>query len=90
MLQRRLDLRAVEPNGAVHATVADEDDVVVVGEPTRVGELHVREAGAALEAEDGSPGCADLARMRVTGSAIRRERGSVRFSGTTSVPQSAG
>ena len=52
MLERRHDLRAVEPDGAVDAAVADEDDVVVVGEPARVRELHVRDAGAALEAED--------------------------------------
>ena len=32
VLERRLDLGAVEPDGAVHAAVADEDDVVVVGE----------------------------------------------------------
>ena len=37
----------------------------------------------------GSPGCAESARMRFTGSAISRECESWRFSGTTSVPQSA-
>ena len=37
----------------------------------------------------GSAGWSDLAWIRVTGSAIRRESGSARFSGTTSVPQSA-
>ena len=37
----------------------------------------------------GSPGCAVRARMRVTGNAISRECGVGRFSGTTSVPQSA-
>ena len=37
----------------------------------------------------GTPGWAEWARIRVTGSAIRREFGSWRFSGTTSVPQSA-
>ena len=36
------------------------------------------------------PGVAERARMRVIGSAISREPGSARFSGTTSVPQSAG
>ena len=36
MLDRRLDLGAVEPDGAVHAPVADEDDVAVVGEPAGV------------------------------------------------------
>ena len=38
----------------------------------------------------GSFGWAERALMRVTGSAISREPGSARFSGTTSVPQSAG
>ena len=52
MLERRLDLGAVELDGAVDAAVADEDDVVVVGEPARLGELHVGDAGTALEAED--------------------------------------
>ncbi len=37
----------------------------------------------------GSAGLAELAWMRVTGSAIRRDCVSARFSGTTSVPQSA-
>ena len=37
----------------------------------------------------GSAGCAESALIRVTGSAISRERGSCRFSWTTSVPQSA-
>src|ERR687892_261438 len=37
----------------------------------------------------GSLGSPDVARMRVTGSAIRRDSGSARFSGTTRVPQSA-
>ena len=37
----------------------------------------------------GSAGSAERARMRVTGSAIRREPALCRFSGTTSVPQSA-
>ena len=44
--------RAVEPRRAVDAAVADEHDVVPVGEAARVRELHVREARAALEAED--------------------------------------
>ena len=48
----RFDLGAVEADGAVDAAVADEDDVVVVGEPARLGEVHVREPGPALEAED--------------------------------------
>ena len=60
-LQRRLDLGAVEPDGAVDAAVADEHDVVVVGEPARLRELHVRDAGAALEAED------RLGRVRASG-----------------------
>ena len=46
-------------------------------------------AGAALQAEDRAPGWAECARITVTGSAISRECGSARFSGTTSVPQSA-
>jgi hypothetical protein len=37
----------------------------------------------------GSAGWSDLARMRFTGSAISRDPASERFSGTTSVPQSA-
>ena len=37
----------------------------------------------------GSPGCVECARITMTGSAISRECGSARFSGTTSVPQSA-
>ena len=37
----------------------------------------------------GSAGSAERARMRVTGSAIRRESALCLFSGTTSVPQSA-
>ena len=90
MAQRRLDLGAVEPDGAVDAAVADEHDVAVPGEPAGVLELHVRLAGAALEAEDRlGRGLAERARMRVTGSAISRDCGSARFSGTTSVPQSA-
>src|ERR1035441_6570417 len=36
----RFALRAGEPDGAVDAAVADEDDVVVGGEPTGVRELH--------------------------------------------------
>ena len=51
-LQRRRDLGAVEPDGAVDAAVADEHDVVVLGEPARHRELHVGAAGTALEAED--------------------------------------
>ena len=52
MLQRRLDLWAVETDRAVHAAVADEDDVVVVGEPAGFLNCHVGDAGAALEPED--------------------------------------
>ncbi len=37
----------------------------------------------------GTDGWADVARMTMTGNAISRECGFVRFSGTTSVPQSA-
>ena len=51
-LHRRLDLGAVEPDGAVHAAVADEDDVAVGNKPAGGPELHVRDPGAALEAED--------------------------------------
>ena len=38
----------------------------------------------------GVDGWADVARMTMTGKAISRECGFLRFSGTTSVPQSAG
>jgi hypothetical protein len=37
----------------------------------------------------GCAGCGDRERMRVTGSAMSLDFGSARFSGTTSVPQSA-
>jgi hypothetical protein len=37
----------------------------------------------------GSPGLSDRARMRVTGTAIRRDPGSDASSATTNVPQSA-
>ena len=37
----------------------------------------------------GSAGRGERERMRVTGTAISRDSGSARFSGTTSVPQSA-
>ena len=91
MLPRRDHLGAVEPRRSVDAAVADEHDVVASGEAACVREVHVRDAGAALEPEDRrTPGWDVRARMRVTGSAIRRECGSCRFSRTTSVPQSAG
>ena len=45
--------------------------------------------GPPLRWKIGASGCDERARIRVTGSAIRRDRGSARFSGTTSVPQSA-
>ena len=88
-LERRLDLRAVEHRGAVHAAVADEDDVVLVGEPARLVNSMFVMPGPPWRRKIGSAGCSDRARMRVTGSAIRRDCGSGRFSGTTSVPQSA-
>ena len=52
MLPRRAHLRAVEPRRSVDAAVADEHDVVLVAEAARGRELHVGDAGAALEAED--------------------------------------
>src|SRR5947207_2448689 len=52
VLDRRGDLRAVEPDGAVHAAVADEHDVSVAGVAARLLELRVRDAGAAFEVED--------------------------------------
>ena len=45
--------------------------------------------GPPLRWKIGASGCDERARIRVTGSAISRDRGSARFSGTTSVPQSA-
>ena len=54
VLERRHDLRAVEPHGAVDAAVAEQHDVVVAGDPARLRELHVGDAGPALEPEDGS------------------------------------
>ena len=59
LLHRRLDLGAVEHRRAVDAAVADEHDVAVAGEAARVREVHVGEAGAALEAEDRLAGCAE-------------------------------
>jgi hypothetical protein len=52
VLERRLDLRAVEPDGAVDAAIADEDDVPVADEAAHLGEPCVRQARAALEVED--------------------------------------
>ena len=52
VLQSGDDLGAVEPDGAVDAAVADEDDVVAVGDPARLAEVHVADPGAAFEAED--------------------------------------
>ena len=46
------DLGAVEDGGAVDAAVAHEDHVALVGEAARLREVHVREAGTALEPED--------------------------------------
>ena len=88
--ERRLDLGAVEPRRAVDAAVADEDDVAVVrrsGSPS--ANCMFVTPGPPSRRKIGSPGCAERARMRVTGSAISRDCGSARFSGTTSVPQSA-
>ena len=48
VLQRRLDLRAVEPDGPVDAAVADEDHVVLVRVAAHVLKSHVAEARAAL------------------------------------------
>ena len=75
MLEGRLDLRAVEPDGAVDAAVADEDDVVVGGEPTGVCELHVRDAGAAFQAEDRG---ARVCRMRTDPDDRQRDQPRVR------------
>jgi hypothetical protein len=61
--ERRRNLWAVQHGGAVHPPVADHDDVVTVGEPARLRELHVREARTAAEAKDRLRGmirsCAD-------------------------------
>ena len=63
MLDRRLHLRAVEPDRAVHTAVADEDDVMVASEATRGLEVHVRPARTTFESEDRSTrvrsACAD-------------------------------
>ena len=45
--------------------------------------------GPPLRWKIGASGWDERARIRVTGSAIRRDRGFARSSGTTSVPQSA-
>ena len=50
--QRRRHLGTVEHRRAVDAAVADEDDVVVLVEPARGGEVDVAAPGSALEAED--------------------------------------
>ena len=77
-------------DGAVDAAVADEDDVAIVGEPARRSEKSMFVMpGPPWRRKIGSAGSSDLARMRVTGNAISRDSGSARFSGTTSVPQSA-
>src|SRR5207237_5604080 len=52
VLERRLDLRAVQPGGAVDASVADEDDVMIIREPASLAEFHLRESRAAYVAED--------------------------------------
>ena len=52
VLPRRYDFSTVELRRAVDAAVADEHDVVPVREAARVLEVHVRETGPALEAED--------------------------------------
>ncbi len=67
VLQRRLDLGAVELDGPVDTAVAHEDDVVLIGKPARLGELHVGDAGTTFEPEDG------LARVSGT-SADARDR----------------
>ena len=69
-------------DGAVDAAVADEDDVVVArrtGSPWRTAMLVM--PGPPSRRKTGSAGCAERARMRVTGSAISRDCGSARFSG---------
>ena len=76
MLHCRLDLRAVEPDGAVDAAVADEHDVVVGGEPARVRERHVGDAGAALQAEDRD---ARMGRMRTNHYDRQRDQARVRI-----------
>ena len=45
--------------------------------------------GPPLSRKIGASGWDERARTRVTGTEIRRDRGSARSSGTTSVPQSA-
>ena len=75
VLEGRFDLRAVEPDRAVDAAVADEDDVVVGGEPTGVRELHVRDAGAAFQAEDRG---ARVCRMRTDPDDRQRDQPRVR------------
>ena len=54
----------------------------MIGVAGRHCERHVRDPGAALEAEDRLGRGAERALMRVTGTAISRELGSARFSGT--------
>ena len=58
VLERRLDLRAVEPDGAVDAAVADEDDVALVGEAARLLEKSCSCArGRPARRKIGSAGC---------------------------------
>src|SRR4029079_4825740 len=45
-------LGALQVLGAVDAPVADEDDVVIAGDPARLREVHVGDARAAFEPED--------------------------------------
>ena len=51
-LHCRADLGTVEPDRAVDAAIADEDDVVSAGELTGLAEPHVGDTGTAFEAED--------------------------------------
>ena len=95
VLHCRAHLRAVEPDGAVDAAVADEHDVVVGGETARVRELHVGDAGAACEAEDrdtrmGRMGTnhydrkCDQARVRIMAVLGHDERPAIRGGGAAS------
>ena len=89
MRHRRDYLGAVEAGGAVDAAVADEHEVVAAGEALRLGEVHIRQPGAALEAENRRAGTGrvradardrqcDQARMRVVPVLGDDERAAVR------------
>ena len=89
-LQRRLDLGAVEPRRSRRRRGSRRGRRRgLSANRLAFGNVMFVMPGPPWRRKIGSAGCAERARMRVTGSAISRDRGLARFSGTTSVPQSA-